>query len=73
MISLPEAGYTPANLRALIEQSGLTQAQAGELLDPPAAPKTMRGWLAPVDSPAHRDMPLKKWIDFLSAVKRTSK
>ena len=60
---LPEAGYTPANLRALIQVAGITQAAAAALID--ANERTMRKWLAPLGSPSHRDMPLQKWIALL--------
>ena len=56
---LPEAGYTPANLRAVIKSAGITQAAAASLID--ANERTMRKWLAPLESPSHRDMPLEKW------------
>ena len=58
--SLPEAGYTPANLRAVIQSAGITQAAAAALIG--ANERTIRKWMAPLESPSHRDMPLEKWI-----------
>ena len=60
----PEAGYTPANLRALIERRGLTQKQAAEACG--VAERTFRQWLvADLDAPGHHDMPLKTWRKLL--------
>lgn len=64
--NLPDAGYTPANLRAVIRFAGITQAAAASLID--ANERTMRKWLAPLDSPSHRDMPLEKWNALLDRV-----
>lgn len=65
----PEPGYTPANLRALIEGSGLTQAAASSLIG--VNPKTLRRWLVEdLDSQAHSDMPLKQWRALLASIKR---
>jgi len=60
MMALPETGYTPANLRALIDRRGWTQKQAAEACG--VAERTFRQWLvADLDAPGHRDMPLKSW------------
>lgn len=64
MVVLPEAGYTPANLRALIESRGWTQNHAASLIG--ADPSTMRRWLMPVDHASHCDMPLSKWLALLN-------
>lgn len=64
MIALPEAGYTPANLRALLASAGLTQQAAADLLGVDG--RTVRKWLADVDSASHRDMPLKMWRKLLN-------
>lgn len=64
----PEPGYTPANLRALIESRGLTQKQAAQACD--VAERTLRGWLVEdIDSPNHRDCPLKSWRKLLGEQK----
>lgn len=56
----PEPGYTPFNLRALIEARGWTQKQAAAVAG--VAERTVRGWLVDdLDSPQHRDCPLKTW------------
>ena len=62
---LPEAGYTPANLRALIESRGWTQKQAAEACG--VAERTLRGWLVEdIDSASHRDCPLRSWRKLLN-------
>lgn len=61
---LPEAGYTPANLRALIEARGWTQKQAAEACG--VSERTVRKWLVEnIDSDSHRDCPLKSWRKLL--------
>lgn len=63
MSNFPEVGYTPANLRFLIESNGWTQAQTAALLG--VADNTLRQWLIPVDLKSHRDMPHKMWVKLL--------
>ena len=67
MITLPEAGYTPANLRTLLKHAGLTQQAAGELLS--VDMRTVRKWCAPLDSD-HADMPHYRWLQLLAAVEQ---
>jgi hypothetical protein len=68
-MNFPEAGYTPANLRALIERRGLTQKQAAEACG--VAERTFRQWLvADLDAPGHRDMPLHQWLKLLDALQQ---
>ncbi len=62
----PEAGYTPANLRALLASAGLTQQAAANLIGVDG--RTVRKWVADVDSASHRDMPLHRWLQLLAAV-----
>ena len=60
-----ELGYTPTNLRLVIEKLGVTQAKAAELCG--VKERTLRQWLVKdLESGGHRDMPLKKWIVLLS-------
>jgi len=59
MITLPEAGYTPANLRALLASAGLTQQAAADLLGVDG--RTVRKWVTDLDNASHRDMPLTQW------------
>lgn len=55
-----EVGYTPTNLRLVIEKLGVTQAKAAELCG--VKERTLRQWLVKdLESGGHRDMPLKKW------------
>lgn len=65
-MNLPEAGYTPANLRALLKQAGLTQQAAADLLGVDG--RTVRKWVADVDSASHRDMPHHRWLQLLAIV-----
>lgn len=62
-MNFPEAGYTPANLRTLLKQAGLTQQAAADLLGVDG--RTVRKWLALSTSASHRDMPLKAWLKLL--------
>jgi len=64
MPNFPETGYTPANLRFLIESKGWTQKEAAQKLG--VADVTLRQWLMAVDVKSHRDMPLPKWIELAS-------
>ena len=66
VVNLPEAGYTPANLRALLASAGLTQQAAADLLGVDG--RTIRKWLADVDSASHRDMPHYRWLQLLALV-----
>lgn len=63
MTDFPEAGYTPANLRALLKHAKLTQQAAGELLSVDV--RTVRKWCAPLDSD-HADMPHHRWLQLLA-------
>ena len=67
-MNLPEAGYTPANLRALLASAGLTQQAAADLIGVDG--RTVRKWLANVDSDSHRDMPLHQWRKLLDALQQ---
>ena len=64
MSNFPEIGYTPANLRFLIESKGWTQKEAAQKIG--VADITLRQWLMAVDVKSHRDMPLKKWNELAS-------
>lgn len=59
-----EVGYTPANLRFLIDSKGWTQKEAAQKLG--VADITLRQWIMAVDVKSHRDMPLKKWNELAS-------
>jgi hypothetical protein len=50
---------TTKNLHYLKEKHGLTGARIGVLTG--VTPRTVRHWLAPEDSPGHREMPLSAW------------
>lgn len=68
MMFFPETSYTPANLRALLKHAGLTQAAAADMIG--VNHKTLRRWLVEdIESPAHSDMPLRKWRALMSAVR----
>ena len=63
-ILLPELGYTPVNLRALIEYMGCTQAQVAEKIG--VSPRVLRKWLTETDKVSHADMPLHQWRKLLA-------
>ena len=56
-------GYTPANLRHLRQESGLTQSELGNLLG--VALRTVQQWEADIDKTTHSGMPHKKWMTLL--------
>ena len=58
-IDFPDVGYTPDNLRRLIEAAGLTQQQAADAAK--VARRTIQAWLADLDCPTRTDMPHRKW------------
>lgn len=60
---LPEIGYTPANLRALLEQRGLTREDAARLLG--VRVRAVHRWCVETGNPNHRDMSLLHWRELL--------
>ena len=66
MSNFPETGYTPLNLRFLIESKGWTQKQAAAIIG--TTEVSIRRWLMPLDTDSHRDMPLKKWTQLLASL-----
>lgn len=68
MVNLPESGYTPANLRALLASAGLTQQAAAGLLGVDG--RTVRKWVADLDNASHRDMPLTQWQKLLAVAQQ---
>lgn len=66
MRQYPELGYTPANLRHLRQEYGLTQAQVGKLVN--TALRTVQNWEADVHTQNHSGMPHRKWVALLEAI-----
>lgn len=64
----PEIGYTPANLKALRKQFGLTQAQVAEITGTKTG-YSVRRWEAAIDAKNRADMPLVKWRKLLDSLK----
>ena len=64
----PEIGYTPANLKALRKQFGLTQAQVAEITGTKTG-YSVRRWEAAIDAKNRADMPLVKWLKLLDSLK----
>lgn len=62
-----EIGYTPENLRQLIQQSEATQTSFAK--EHEISLRTLQKWLAPVHLDDHRDMPLKKWVKLIKSKK----
>lgn len=60
----PEIGYTPANLRYLIDLLQLNQRETAQYLG--VSLKTVQMWLAETDKVSHRDMPLHQWRKLLA-------
>lgn len=63
-MAYPEIGYTPANLRYFIAQNGLLQKDVAAILG--VSDSSVRKWLADVEKPSHRDMPLEMWRKLLA-------
>lgn len=62
-----ELGYTPHNLRVLIERSGQTQKAIADALG--VGLRTLHNWLiADLGNTQHRDMPLEQWRIFLKII-----
>lgn len=64
----PEIGYTPANLKALRKQFGLTQDQVAEITGTKTG-YSVRRWEAAIDAKNRADMPLVKWQKLLDSLK----
>lgn len=58
-----EIGYTPQNLRDLIEFLGWTQLQVSLFFD--VSEVTVRRWLMPLGVKNHRDMPSERFANLL--------
>ena len=58
-IDFPDVGYTPDNLRRLIEAAGLTPQQAADAAK--VSRRTIQAWLADLDCPTLSDLPNRKW------------
>mgnify|MGYP003084462059 FL=1 len=67
----PEIGYTPANLKALRTEYGLTQAQVAEITETKTG-YSVRRWEAPLDAKNRADMPLAKWVKLLQYIEKNS-
>lgn len=60
---LPETGYTPANLRALLKIHDSNREQAADMLG--VTLRAVHRWCTDLESKQHRDMPLEKWNELL--------
>lgn len=60
-----EVGYTPTNLRLVIEKLGVTQAALARLLG--VSERQLRKWLVEdLESAVHADMKLSQWRKVLA-------
>jgi len=59
-----EVGYTPTNLRLVIEKLGVTQAALSATLG--VTPQAVRYWLMPVGTKSRRDMSHEKWLEVMA-------
>jgi hypothetical protein len=50
---------SPDEIRTLLKKHGITRETASKLVH--ASLRTMHNWMAPPESPHHRDMPLSAW------------
>lgn len=65
-----EVGYTPANLRLVIEKLGVTQAAFAKMLG--VSEKGLRNWLMPVGTKSRRDMSHEKWLEVMALLATTN-
>lgn len=63
-LTFPESGYTPANLRKVMQRYGLTTRTLSNILG--VNIRTTRTWLVPVGQQGHSDMPLHRWQELLT-------
>lgn len=70
--TLPELGYTPANLKALREQANLTQQQVADITGTKSV-DMVRRWELGTDRHMHSTMPHIKWLLLLDAIVKLSK
>ena len=69
--ALPEIGYTPANLRALMTLCGWTSAGLAAHLN--VSPRSVQRWRADIGHPSHRDMDSLTWRFLLEDPPPTAK
>ena len=70
MITNPEFGYTPKNLKRLRKKYGITQQRVAELLNTNIS--TARRWETPINKVSHATMPYVKWVELLSILSKQS-
>lgn len=63
MIDNFELGYTPANLKALRQQYGLTQQNVADITE--SKLKTAQKWEASPSMSSYANMPHTKWLKLL--------
>ncbi|WP_373740196.1 helix-turn-helix domain-containing protein [Neisseria sp.] len=62
----PETGYTPANLKYLREQYGLTLYEVAKRTG--TAVRTVQNWETPLELKTHAGMPHRKWVILLKSL-----
>ena len=67
MIENAELGYTPANLKALRQQHGLTQQNVADITE--SKLKTAQKWEASPSMSSYANMPHTKWLKLLEYLK----
>lgn len=67
MIENAEFGYTPANLKALRREHGLTQQQLADITE--SKLKTAQKWEASPSMSSFSNMPHTKWLKLLEYLK----
>jgi putative transcriptional regulator len=67
MIENFELGYTPANLKALRQEYGLTQQNVADITE--SKLKTAQKWEASPSMSSYANMPHTKWLKLLEYLK----
>lgn len=68
MVENFELGYTPANLKALRQQHGLTQQNVADITETKL--KTAQKWETSTNLKSYANMPHTKWLKLLEYVKK---
>lgn len=71
MIENAEFGYTPANLKALRREHGLTQQQVADITG--STLKTAQKWETSPSMSSFANMPHTKWLKLLEYLENTSR
>ena len=67
---MQEHGYTPSNLRAVLNQHGITQQALANILG--VNLKTAQRWCKPLENSDHHPMPHRQWVALLKKLEKNN-